>query len=341
MNRPISKILIVGAGWTGRQIAVQCAAHRVETYLTDASEATIDSAIDWINTHIVSIASEAHWKPDSVQDYRNYLHRLKWASSDTNESKQIESIQIQGLSDEMDPLSNFDMVLECVSEQASIKRRVLKQISDRFSADTIVCSNSSYFTPSMLMKYVRSPERYAHFHFHAPIHLSTIVDVACSAITSDEVAVRLCDFAKTIGQHPIRQNKENSGYIYNWLLQSLIKSSLELVDRGIASPEDIDLVWKTITRMPVGPFGIMDTIGLDLVQQVLSNARWVGDAEAMQRLVDVLEPFVQAGELGVKSSKGFFRYDSNSGPTPIASVSQDKQTAGNLLPKSSPKTQEK
>jgi 3-hydroxybutyryl-CoA dehydrogenase len=71
--------------------------------------------------------------------------------------------------------------------------------------------------------------------------------------------------------------------------------------------------------MPVGPFGIMDTIGLDLVQQVLSNARWVGDHDAIQKLVDVLEPFVQAGDLGVKSGKGFFNYSSQSGPTPIVS----------------------
>ena len=310
MNRPIEKILIVGAGWTGRQIAVQCAAHGVETYLADASEPTIDAALNWIDAHVGSIASEANWSPDAVKNYRKHLHRFDWSAS---------SVSVPGSSEPID----FDMVLECVSEQASIKRRVLSQMSERFPEPAIICSNSSYFTPSVLLKYVQKPERYAHFHFHAPIHLSTIVDVACSPVTADDVAVRLCEFAKRIGQHPIRENRENPGYIYNWLLQSLITASLQLADREIATPEEIDFVWKKITRMPVGPFGIMDTIGLDLVQQVLSNGRWVGDHEAMQKLIDVLEPYVKSGELGVKTGKGFFSYASNSGPTPIEAESSN------------------
>lgn len=305
MNRPIEKILIVGAGWTGRQIAAQCAGHGVETYLADASESTVDAALLWIAAHIGSIASEANWSPDSVKNYKNHLHKFNWNAKPKSEQADNDEI-------------SFDMALECVSEQASIKRRVLTQMSDRFTEQTIICSNSSYFTPSILMKYVQNPERYAHFHFHAPIHLSTVVDVACSPVTADDVAVRLCDFARRIGQHPIRENRENPGYIYNWLLQSLITAALQLADREIAAPEEIDFVWKKITRMPVGPFGIMDTIGLDLVQQVLSNGRWVGDHEAIQKLVDVLEPYVKSGELGVKTGKGFFSYASNSGPTPTA-----------------------
>jgi len=311
MNHPISKILIVGAGWTGRQIALQCAAHQAETYLADTSEDTLSSAMGWIDKHVGSIASEANWEPESVKNYRKHLHRFHWNGTDQQETQEISTTLTK---------PSFDMVLECVSEQASIKRRVLKQLSDRFSKETILCSNSSYFTPSMLLKYVDEPARYAHFHFHAPIHLSTVVDVACSSFTRDDVALRLCEFARKIGQHPIRQDKENSGYIYNWLLKSLISSSLELADREIASPADIDLAWKKITQMPVGPFGIMDTIGLDLVHQVLSNARWVGDSQAIQRLVDFLEPYVDAGNLGVKTGKGFFSYDSKGGPTPVPAM---------------------
>jgi 3-hydroxybutyryl-CoA dehydrogenase len=304
MNEPIKRILIVGAGWTGRQIALQCAAHGVETHLADASEPTVDAALHWIDAHVGSIASEANWSPDAIKTYSKHLHRFPWNAK--TDPTTVPSTNVE-----------FDMVLECVSEQASIKRRVLSQISERFSSGTIICSNSSYFTPSILSKYVQAPERYAHFHFHAPIHLSTVVDVSCSPVTADDVAVRLCDLAKRIGQHPIRENRENPGYIYNWLLQSLITASLQLADREVATPEEIDFVWKTITRMPVGPFGIMDTIGLDLVQQVLSNGRWVGDHEAMQKLIDVLEPYVKSGDLGVKTGKGFFQYATHSGPTPI------------------------
>jgi 3-hydroxybutyryl-CoA dehydrogenase len=161
----------------------------------------------------------------------------------------------------------------------------------------------------MLSKFVKHPERFAHLHFHSPVWTATIVDIVPGPQTSAEVAERLRALAIQIGQTPIVQTVENPGYIFNWILQAMLKSSLELVERKVATPADIEMSWKKITGMQLGPFGMMDLIGIDLIHQVLSNARWMGDYDETQKLIDVLQPWLDRGELGVKSGQGFFDYN--------------------------------
>jgi 3-hydroxybutyryl-CoA dehydrogenase len=155
---------------------------------------------------------------------------------------------------------------------------------------------------------VVSPERYAHFHFHVPIWRATVVDVAAAGQTAPQTLERLSLLAKKIGQTPIVQTVENSGYIFNAMLKNVLKSALELLDRGVSDPQGIDLAWTKATGMPVGPFGIMDQIGLDIILQTMSNARFVEGDQIWAPLIARIEPLVQAGHLGVKTGQGFFPY---------------------------------
>jgi 3-hydroxybutyryl-CoA dehydrogenase len=176
-----------------------------------------------------------------------------------------------------------------------------------------VASNSSYFVPSTFSKHVRHPERYAHFHFHVPIWKATVVDVASGPQTSEETLERLSLLAKKIGQTPIVQRRENSGYVFNAMLKSVLKSALELLDRDVATAEDIDLAWTKATGMPIGPFGIMDQIGLDILVQTMSNGRFVDGDEVWCPLIAKLQPYIDAGHLGVKTGKGFYNYPVDNG----------------------------
>jgi 3-hydroxybutyryl-CoA dehydrogenase len=205
-------------------------------------------------------------------------------------------------------LQNVELVLESVPEQAALKRRLLKQLSEVFSPDTILASNSSYFVPSTFSKHVRAPERYAHFHFHVPIWKATVVDVAAGPETAPQTLQRLRSLALRIGQTPIVQTVENSGYIFNAMLKSVLQSALQLLDRSVADPACIDLAWTKATGMPVGPFGIMDQIGLDLMLQTMSNARFVEGDQVWEPLIARIEPLVAQGHLGVKTGQGFFKY---------------------------------
>lgn len=287
-------IVIVGAGWTGRQIAGQIVTHGLSVLLCDPHEPALKASKDWILANLEPFAAQGHWPKCSPQVLEANL-------------KTIELEQLFCLASQSET-QGIELVLESVPEQAALKRRLLKRLSEAFPAPTLLASNSSYFVPSTFSRHVVSPERYAHFHFHVPIWRATVVDVAAAAQTAPQTLERLSLLAKKIGQTPIVQTVENSGYIFNAMLKNVLKSALELLDRGVSDPQGIDLAWTKATGMPIGPFGIMDQIGLDIILQTMSNARFVEGDQIWAPLIARIEPLVQAGHLGVKTGQGFFPY---------------------------------
>lgn len=286
-------IVIVGAGWTGRQIAGQMLTHGLKVLLCDPHEPALKASRDWIIGNLEPFAEDGYWPRSSPEQI---------ASSLTLSG--VDQVLEQAHS-----LKNVELVLESVPEQAALKRRLLNRFSEAFSADTILASNSSYFVPSTFSKHIRDPHRYAHFHFHVPVWKATVVDVAAAPQTDPQTLERLRVLGLRIGQTPIVQTIENSGYIFNAMLKSVLQSALQLLDRSVADPLSIDLAWKKATGMPIGPFGIMDQIGLDLMLQTMSNARFVEGDQVWQPLIERIEPLVAQGHLGVKTGQGFFRYD--------------------------------
>ena len=286
-HAPIQRVLIVGAGWTGRQIAGQMAAFGLNVTLVDSNVQALDVSKKWILDQREPFYEQGYW-PE--------------VTSDLLESRIHSAGNLDDLSGE------FDLVLESVSEQFSLKRRIIKSYSERFAYPTIIASNSSYFTPSMMQPHVVSPERFANFHFHVPIWRATLVDIASGQLTDEATVQRLVVLAIHIGQTPLVQRIENPGYVFNWMLKALLQSALQLVERKVAQPAEIDMAWKKVTGMPLGPFGIMDQIGVDLIHQTMSHARFVDGDEEWQPLVDILQPYVDTNRLGVKTGQGFFDY---------------------------------
>ncbi|MEQ1829749.1 MAG: 3-hydroxyacyl-CoA dehydrogenase NAD-binding domain-containing protein [Pirellula sp.] len=284
----IQRVLIIGAGWTGRQIAGQMAAFGVDITMIDNNRAALEASLAWIESQRPSFVDNGYWPEVESQQL---MARIQTAQS-------LEGVD-----------GSFDLILESASEQFSLKRRLFQTYSKRFPPPTILASNSSYFTPSLLQPHVSSPERFAHFHFHVPIWIATLVDIAPCAVTDTETIGSLVDLAKRIGQTPLVQNVENPGYVFNWMLKALLQSALQLVDRKVASPADIDMAWKKVTGMPIGPFGMMDQIGIDLIHQTMSHARFVEGDQEWQPLIDILQPYIDSHCVGVKTGQGFFRHD--------------------------------
>lgn len=280
----IQTVLIVGAGWVGRQIAARMAQHGVDVWLFDRNRKVCEQALEWMQS-IVSVPIES----SSPAVIKNWLTKVRVA-------EQIF-------------LPDMDLVIESVPEQISLKKRVLSEISSQYPGPTIIASNSSYFTPTMLSRFVVAPERFAHFHFHVPVQHESVADIVGCKTTEVDVIERLCELSQRIGQAPLRLRHENPGYVFNWLLQSLLRASLELVAKDVTDPAEIDRSWKAVTNMPLGPFGMMDRIGLDVIEQVLSNARWAeADNVSLDRLIEVLQGPLRQGNLGVKTGKGFYDY---------------------------------
>ncbi len=279
----------------GRQIVAQFASHGIEVEWLDASLAALQSGMDWIRNQASDSRMLEYWPADRISSICDRIHPL---------------------AEMADASDSVGLVLESVTEQVSVKRTVLKAASARYPDHVLIASNSSYFTPSMLDRFVSEPERFAHMHFHVPVWRTRLVDIACSPRTSPETAMTLARLASEIGQKGLIQTVENPGYIFNWLLRSLLQSALQLKAKGVAEPEEIDFAWKQVTGMELGPFGIMDQIGLDLIHQTMSAARFVdGDAQ-WQPLIDQLQPFIDSKRLGVKSGEGFFDYPAGPGNAP-------------------------
>ncbi len=296
-DQPINRTLIIGAGWTGRQIAAQCAAFGIETVLVDSNDATTKDAVQWCHSHVDQLCSNGTWAEAQATSLRNNLTSVS-----------VSEMNAKPLCD------SFDLAIENVPEQASIKRKVLKHYSSLLPASTIIASNSSYFLPSQLSKYVTAPQRFAHLHFHVPVCETELVDIIGGPECSPDVIASLEKFAQRIHQKAIIQLIENPGYIFNWMLQSLLSSSLELLDRKVATPEQIDLAWTQVTKMPIGPIGIVDRIGLDVVYQVLQNAQWSSGDPKISRLMTLLQPYIDQGYLGWKTGRGFYDYRCDNKP---------------------------
>lgn len=290
------RILIVGAGWIGRQVGLRMAICGLRVELADKSEAVLADARSWM-----SQASQLY--VDSI------LNSPTISGLTADVAQQWETrVSFGRPIDQL--VGDTAVVLECVSETLGLKRRVLKEFSGQFPKETIIASNSSYFTPSTLAEFVVRPERFAHWHFHVPLHRSSIADIVGHPHTDPEVLERLTELTKIIDHYPLRLHREQPGYVFNWLLQSVLRSALELAARDVADIEDIDRAWKTVSGMPLGPFAMMDHIGLDVIEQVLANARW---AEAqpvpIDQLLTILRGPISQGHLGVKTGRGFYEHE--------------------------------
>ncbi len=277
----IHRVLIVGSGWVGRQVAAKLASHGVLVGLTDKDASAIADAAAWIE-----------------QNNKCWLENV-------TQLPPLSELTRQQL-DHWHP----DLAIESVPEQLSLKKRVLRTISQLVAEDCIIASNASYFVPSVTCQFVDGPERFAHFHFHVPVLRDSVVDIVGCSRTRPHVLEQLAELSRRIGQYPILLRHEHPGYVYNWLLQSVLKAALELVAQDVVDFAEVDRAWMKVTGMPKGPFGIMDHIGLDVIEQVLSNARWAQPPEVHDsQLLAVLRSLTEKGKLGTKSGAGFYDYE--------------------------------
>lgn len=296
-------MLIVGAGWIGRQVGLRMAICGIRVYFCDRAPQVLNAAQDWMRleaplyiSQIVSDPSTLE-SPIDIQFAQQWEHRVHFDSS------------VPALVDQV------KVVLECVTEQIALKRRVLREFSGQFPKQVIIASNSSYFTPTTLVQFVHQPQRFANWHFHVPLHRSSIADISGSPHTEPWVLDQLEDMSRKIGQYPLRLRHEQPGYVFNWMLQSLLRSALELAAKDIADIGDIDRAWRAVSGMPIGPFAMMDHIGLDTIEQALSNARWDDTKPiAIEKLLAVLRKPIEQGHLGLKSGQGFYNHQSPNSP---------------------------
>jgi 3-hydroxybutyryl-CoA dehydrogenase len=140
------------------------------------------------------------------------------------------------------------------------------------------------------------------------VWVSNVVDIMGSPQTSSETLEALAGVARRIGQIPLTLKKEYPGYLFNSLILPLLTAALTLVQQGVASCEDVDRAWMGVMKAPIGPFGILDRVGLDVARDIMQYTAFITGDKQTKRNVDFLSELVAAGKEGMKNGHGFYDY---------------------------------
>jgi 3-hydroxybutyryl-CoA dehydrogenase len=273
-NMKINKVCILGAGTLGTRIALQAALSGFQVTVYDINEEAFVSS----------------------KKVMSKILRMLSLSEDV-----IEAIQFT--TDAAEAVADADIISESVTEELPLKRQVWAQFSALAPAKTIFTTNTSYLLPSMLVDVVDRPSLFCAFHFH-DVFTAKVVDIMPHEGTSEDVITLLEEFGRALRQVPVIVRKENPGYVFNFMLMALLGAAGKLRTMEVASIEDIDKSWMVNFHMPSGPFGIMDSIGLDTAWHVTKNL----PDPSSQAFADLLKTYVDAGKLGEKTGEGFYTY---------------------------------
>jgi len=211
-------------------------------------------------------------------------------------------------------LAEADIVMEAVTEDLELKNALWKELDGLCRPATIFASNTSSLTIAAMAAATRRPDKFVGMHFFNPVPLMKLVEVVRTVTTAPDTFDRAFAFAKQLGKEPIAA-KDNSGFVVNLLLVPYLLDAIRALEHGVASVTDIDAAMKLGCGYPMGPFTLLDFVGLDTTYKI---AEIMFDEYREQRYAPppLLKRMVLAGFYGKKSGKGFYDH-AMTPPTPI------------------------
>ena len=278
----IKNICILGAGNLGSRIALQAAVAGLYVKVYDIEQRRLDF---------------------SLNTMRKLLPKLPTSGQILKEQEDDILARIQFTLDPMEAVKDADLISESVTEELEIKKKVWRQFGAIAPPKTIFTTNTSYMLSSMFAEDSGRPDKFCAFHFH-DVFCSRVVDIMPHSGTDPIIISILEDLGRKLNQVPVVLRKENSGYLFNTLLLALLGAAAKLLNREVASFQDIDRAWMVNFHMPMGPFGIMDSVGLDTAWHIIST---LPDRHS-QAFAGLLRTYLNAGKLGEKSGAGFYSY---------------------------------
>jgi len=278
----IKNVLILGSGTLGLRIGLQ-------------------SGISGFNTSIYDIHEAAFTTAKKIQSsiLKNLVERNILTSEEADAAKQ----RITFTTDAAKAAAAADFVSESVVEDLEVKKKVWTQFATLCPLHTLFTTNTSYLMPSYFAAETGRPERFCAFHFH-DVFWANVVDIMPHPATAPWVTTLLMELGRKLNQTPVLIKKESPGYIFNAMLVALIGAAGALVTYDVSSIEDVDRSWMGNFKMEMGPFGILDNIGLETVWHVTNK---LTDTKS-KKFAALLKEYVDAGKLGVKSGEGFYKY---------------------------------
>ncbi|HAS11462.1 MAG TPA: 3-hydroxybutyryl-CoA dehydrogenase [Acidimicrobiaceae bacterium] len=206
----------------------------------------------------------------------------------------------------LDDLADCDLVIESVVEDLATKVALFNDLDHHCKDDAILATNTSTLSVIEMAVETRRPERVCGVHFFNPAPMMSLVEIIKTLVTSDETIAEVRQFAEACGKSPV-EVKDRAGFIVNHLLFPYLNNAVRMLENGTASRDDIDSAMKGGANFPMGPFALLDLVGLDTSLSIL-DALYDEFRDPHYAASPMLRRMVSAGHLGRKSGAGFYEY---------------------------------
>jgi 3-hydroxybutyryl-CoA dehydrogenase len=280
----VKKLAVIGAGQMGAGIAQVAAQSGVDVVLIDVDAKYVEKGIAGIRSQLDKAVAKGKLAADAAQDA---MGRIRPGSSAADARA-------------------CDFAVEAVTENEMVKRKLFADLSEAMRPDAVLASNTSSIPITRLAAASQRPERVIGMHFMNPVPVMALVEIIRGAQTDDATYATTRALAEKMGKTTVL-SKDMPGFIVNRILIPMINEACFALAEGLGTAEDIDTAMKLGTNVPMGPLTLADFIGLDTclyIAEVLH--RGLGDDK--YRPAPLLRQYVDAGWLGRKTKRGFYRY---------------------------------
>ena len=281
----IRKVGILGCGQMGAGIAEVCARAGLETVVMEATDELLDKGLKRVAGSLERARDKG--KIDAAE-CEEALGRLSGTL-------------------DVGALSDCDLVIEAIIEDLELKRQALSELDAKLDSAAILATNTSSLTVTELAMSTSRPGRFVGLHFFNPVPVMRLVEVVRTLMVEEAVVDTVVDFVKKVGKEPIRC-RDNSGFIVNRLLVPYLLDAIRAYEEGVGTVEEIDAGLRLGCGYPMGPFTLLDFIGLDTCYYI-ANIMFEEYREKRYAPPSLLKQMVQAGRLGRKSGRGFYSYE--------------------------------
>jgi 3-hydroxybutyryl-CoA dehydrogenase len=283
--REIGTVGVVGLGTMGAGIAQVCLQAGVRVLGREVDDARCDRAREALERQLARAVERGRI---AAADRDAALGRLTLTTS---------------LAD----LAACDLVIEAAFEDLALKRSLFAELSRLLCPPAVLATNTSALSVTAIASSAEAPERVVGMHFFNPAPVLPLVEVVRAELSSEDAVETAVAFAERLGKVPVRC-ADTPGFVVNRILVPMLNDAVRVLDEGAASPEDVDRALVNGASWPMGPFALIDLIGVDVHVHV-AEALWQAFREPRFAPPPRLRRMLEAGTLGRKSGRGFYRYD--------------------------------
>jgi len=279
----VQTICICGAGTMGSGIAQVSAQSGFYTILFDVNESVLEKSKENIKKNLTFLVDK---QKISAEDKVQIYERIKFVN-DTNDCL-------------------ADVIIEAIIEDIDAKVALFNKLSEVNHAEVVFATNTSSISVSDIQKKIHYPERVVGMHFFNPAYLMKLVEVVKGEQTNPEVTLSVYNLCRQMGKYPV-MCKDAPGFIVNRIARHYYLEAMKLVEQGAATFENVDAIMEA-TGFKMGPFRLMDLIGMDINLSVSQSIYKAFDNEERFKPSNLQIEKVNSGDLGRKTGKGFYEY---------------------------------